>query len=72
MRSVKGFTILETEEEIQEYCGCDGHKFEDVPRQECINPHGEFVVGYGNSPCIIPTESIEEKCVKCGYRRKKG
>lgn len=71
MRKVRGYTILETEEEIQKYCGCSRHKFKDMPQTECVNPNGEFVIGYGNSPVFVPTESTEKQCVKCGYIRKK-
>jgi len=73
MREVRGFTILETEEEVQKHCGCKKHKFKNVPRRECINPNGEFVVGYGSSLIYVRAEPTEEKCVKCGYvREKKG
>lgn len=69
MRKLHGFTVLETDEEIEKFgLKCD-HKFKEAPVSECINPNGEFVIGYGNWPVIAPVGK-REVCVKCGYFKK--
>ena len=67
MRTFRGFTILETETEIREYC--PDHEFETTARQmgEIINPNGEFVLGYGSEQVINQTVIYDKRCIKCGY-----
>lgn len=64
MKKVKDLTILESEEEINKVIGCD-HKWNTVQVSTCVNPRGEFVVGYGCVPILVKRPEI--RCGKCGY-----
>ena len=41
------------------------HSYTEAPLYECINPQGEFVVGYGNMP-VSRVVGVRRSCVKCG------
>ncbi len=68
MKKVKGFTLLETEKEINDTINCS-HEFKNEYAFETINPNGEYVVGYGHCPVSISV-LMGMRCVKCGYFKK--
>lgn len=79
MRKKHGLTILENPQEVHQYLNglpkteCEKHEFvidHNLTESECINPHGEFVVGYGHSLVFVSTK-FYEKCRICGKTREK-
>jgi len=56
----QAFTLLD-DDEIE----CE-HKYESIEHFVLVNPSGEFVVGYGNSP-VFAQDCTDKKCTKCGY-----
>lgn len=54
------YTILEPHE-----VKCNHYSLEKIPIQECVNPKGEYVEGYGITPVWVIL-SYKYRCMSCG------